>query len=143
MEAGKAGLFFCVFYKLFLFVLGRMCYTRSVLSANVRGFWLKMDDMDRMCLVMKDGFLKAAALSPALRVADCAYNAGQIVSALQECAGRGIKLAVFPELALTGYTCGDLFFQQALQQAALQGLARVLQASEGLDLIAQIGRAHV
>lgn len=88
---------------------------------------------------MKDGFLKAAALSPALRVADCAYNAGQIVSALQECAGRGIKLAVFPELALTGYTCGDLFFQQALQQAALQGLARVLQASEGLDLIALVG----
>ena len=88
---------------------------------------------------MKDGFLKAAALSPALRVADCAYNAGQIVSALQECAGRGIKLAVFPELALTGYTCGDLFFQQALQQAALQGLAQILQASEGLDLIALVG----
>ena len=88
---------------------------------------------------MKDGFLKAAALSPALRVADCAYNAGQIAAALQACAGRGIKLAVFPELALTGYTCGDLFFQQALQQAALQGLARVLQASEGLDLIALVG----
>ena len=88
---------------------------------------------------MKDGFLKAAALSPALRVADCAYNAGQIVSALQACAGRGIKLAVFPELALTGYTCGDLFFQQALQQAALQGLAQILQASEGLDLIALVG----
>ena len=44
------GPFFCVFYKLFLFVLGRMCYTRGVLSANVRGSWLKMDDMDRMCL---------------------------------------------------------------------------------------------
>ena len=88
---------------------------------------------------MKDGFLKAAALSPALRVADCAYNAGQIAAALQACAGRGIKLAVFPELALTGYTCGDLFFQQALQQAALQGLAQILQASEGLDLIALVG----
>ena len=88
---------------------------------------------------MKDGFLKAAALSPALRVADCAYNAGQIAASLQACAGRGIKLAVFPELALTGYTCGDLFFQQALQQAALQGLAQILQASEGLDLIALVG----
>ena len=88
---------------------------------------------------MKDGFLKAAALSPALRVADCAYNAGQIAAALQACAGHGIKLAVFPELALTGYTCGDLFFQQALQQAALQGLAQILQASEGLDLIALVG----
>ena len=88
---------------------------------------------------MKDGFLKAAALSPALRVADCAYNAGQMVSALNDCAARGVKLAVFPELALTGYTCGDLFFQQALQQAALQGLAQILQASEGLDLIALVG----
>ena len=88
---------------------------------------------------MKDGFLKAAALSPALRVADCAYNAGQIAEAMQACAGRGIKLAVFPELALTGYTCGDLFFQQALQQAALQGLAQILQASKGLDLIALVG----
>ena len=88
---------------------------------------------------MKDGFLKAAALSPALRVADCAYNAGQIAEAMQACAGRGVKLAVFPELALTGYTCGDLFFQQALQQAALQGLAQILQASEGLDLIALVG----
>ena len=69
---------------------------------------------------MKDGFLKAAALSPALRVADCAYNAGQIAEQMAQCAARGVKLAVFPELALTGYTCGDLFFQQALQQALLR-----------------------
>ena len=88
---------------------------------------------------MKDGFLKAAALSPALRVADCAYNAGQIVSALNDCARRGVKLAVLPELALTGYTCGDLFFQQALQQAALAGLGEILRASEGLDLVTLVG----
>ncbi len=88
---------------------------------------------------MKDGFLKAAALSPALRVADCAYNAGQIVSALNDCARRGVKLAVLPELALTGYTCGDLFFQQALQQAALAGLGEILRASKGLDLVALVG----
>ena len=88
---------------------------------------------------MKDGFLKAAALSPALRVADCAYNAGQMVSALNDCAARGVKLAVFPELALTGYTCGDLFFQQALQQAALDGLAQMLAASAPLDLVGLVG----
>ena len=88
---------------------------------------------------MKDGFLKAAALSPALRVADCAYNAGQMVSALNDCAARGVKLAVFPELALTGYTCGDLFFQQALQQAALRGLGQVLEASREWDLLALVG----
>ena len=88
---------------------------------------------------MKDGFLKAAALSPALRVADCAYNAGRIVEAMRECAARGVKLAVFPELALTGYTCGDLFFQQALQQAALRGLGQVLEASREWDLLALVG----
>ena len=88
---------------------------------------------------MKDGFLKAAALSPALRVADCAYNAGQIVSALKDCAARGVKLAVFPELCLTGYTCGDLFFQQALQQAALEGLDVICKASQSMDLVALVG----
>ena len=56
---------------------------------------------------MKDGFLKAAALSPALRVADCAYNVRQITDALHKAAARGVKLAVFPEFCLTGYTCGD------------------------------------
>lgn len=88
---------------------------------------------------MKDGFLKAAALSPALRVADCAYNAGRIVEAMRECAARQVKMAVFPELALTGYTCGDLFFQQALQQAALRGLDQVLEASREWDLLALVG----
>lgn len=54
-------------------------------------------------------FLKAAALSPALRVADCAYNTRQILTELRAAAARGVKLAVFPEFCLTGYTCGDLF----------------------------------
>ena len=51
---------------------------------------------------MKDGFLKAAALSPALRVADCTYNVRQITDALHKAAARGVKLAVFPEFCLTG-----------------------------------------
>ena len=53
---------------------------------------------------MKDGFLKAAAFSPALRVADCTYNAQQILADVQAAAARGVKLAVFPEFCLTGYT---------------------------------------
>ena len=67
---------------------------------------------------MKDGFLKAAALSPALRVADCTYNVRQITDALHKAAARGVKLAVFPEFCLTGYTCGDLFLQRTLQTDA-------------------------
>ena len=88
---------------------------------------------------MKDGFLKAAALSPALRVADCAYNTQQILAQLREAAGRGVKLAVFPEFCLTGYTCGDLFLQRTLQQGALTGLQSVLDASKELDVVALVG----
>ena len=88
---------------------------------------------------MKDGFLKAAALSPALRVADCVYNAGQIVRELQAAAARGVKLAVFPEFCLTGYTCGDLFLQHTLQQGALEGLQTVLDVSRELDTVALVG----
>ena len=88
---------------------------------------------------MKDGFLKAAALSPALRVADCAYNTRQILTELRAAAARGVKLAVFPEFCLTGYTCGDLFLQRTLQQGALTGLQELLDASRELDTVALVG----
>ena len=88
---------------------------------------------------MKAGFLKAAALSPSLRVADCNYNASQIVSQLQDAAARGVRLAVFPEFCLTGYTCGDLFLQRTLQQGALDALQTVLDASRELDVVALVG----
>ena len=88
---------------------------------------------------MKDGFLEAAALSPALRVADFGYNTDQILNQLRDCAQRGVKLAVFPEFCLTGYTCGDLFLQRTLQQGALEGLGRILEARAGLDQVALVG----
>ncbi|MCI2047219.1 MAG: NAD(+) synthase [Faecalibacterium sp.] len=88
---------------------------------------------------MQYGFIRAAALSPALRVADCRYNALQIVQAMQQAEAQGIQLAVFPELCLTGYTCGDLFLQRTLQQGAEQGLRTLLQASAALNLVAVAG----
>ena len=88
---------------------------------------------------MKDGFLKAAAFSPALRVADCTYNAQQILAALRDAAARGVKLAVFPEFCLTGYTCGDLFLQRPLQQGALTALQTLLDESRELDTVALVG----
>ena len=88
---------------------------------------------------MIHGFLKACTVSPALRVADCAFNTQQTIAAMQRAAADGVQLAVFPELGLTGYTCGDLFFQQPLQRAAARGLAAVLEASAGLDLVALVG----
>ena len=88
---------------------------------------------------MIHGFLKACTVSPALRVADCAFNTQQTIAAMRRAAADGAQLAVFPELGLTGYTCGDLFFQQPLQRAAAKGLAAVLEASAGLDLVALVG----
>ena len=88
---------------------------------------------------MIHGFLKACTVSPALRVADCAFNTQQTIAAMQRAAADGVQLAVFPELGLTGYTCGDLFFQQPLQRAAVKGLAAVLEASADLDLVALVG----
>lgn len=60
---------------------------------------------------MKDGFLKTAAATPAIRLADCAYNAEQILGCMEEARRGGVKLLVLPELCITGYTCGDLFLQ--------------------------------
>ena len=58
------------------------------------------------------GFVRAAVISPELRVADVAFNTQAIIAALREAAGQGCRLAVFPELCITGYSCGDLFYQR-------------------------------
>ena len=83
---------------------------------------------------MIHGFIRACAVSPALRVADCAYNARMTIEAMQRAAKSGVQLAVFPELGLTGYTCGDLFLQQPLQKAAEAALCDILDASRELEL---------
>lgn len=88
---------------------------------------------------MHYGFIKACAVSPSLRVADCPYNAQMTIEAMQRAAQSGCQLAVFPELGLTGYTCGDLFLQQPLQKAAEYALHEILKASEPLNLVALVG----
>ena len=67
---------------------------------------------------MIDGFVRIAAITPDLRVADCTGNAAETVRAAQRAAQAGASVAVFPELGLTGYTCGDLFLQDALVHGA-------------------------
>ena len=60
------------------------------------------------------GFLKTAAAIPSVRVADCAYNAGQIIALMEQAEEQHVKVLVLPELCVTGYTCGDLFLQHGL-----------------------------
>lgn len=88
---------------------------------------------------MKDGFIKVAAATPQIRVADCDYNAGQIIALMKEAAGLGVKVMVFPELCVTGYTCGDLFLQPTLLDGAEDALARILEETKELDLVAAVG----
>ncbi len=88
---------------------------------------------------MKDGFLKVAAATPRIRVADCAYNASRVEAMAAEVAENGAALIVFPELCLTAYTCGDLFLQDSLLRGAEQALARVLDASARHAMVMVVG----
>ena len=87
----------------------------------------------------ENGFIRAAAASPALRVADCTYNADQIIGVMREYAEKNVQLLCLPEFALTGYTCSDLFLQDTLLRGAEDGLAAILKASEGLNIVVLVG----
>ena len=74
---------------------------------------------------MKHGFIKTAAMTPKIRVADTGYNADRIIEQIDEAVGNGAKIIVFPELCLTGYTCQDLFWQETLLEGAKEALKRI------------------
>lgn len=88
---------------------------------------------------MNDGFIKTAAASPEIRVADCEYNANKIISLIAEAKMQTVKLLVFPELCVTGYCCHDLFYQPALLNGALEQLSRIVKATEGSDMLTAVG----
>lgn len=88
---------------------------------------------------MKQGFIKVAAVTPKIKVADPHYNAKEIGKGIEEAVRRGAKLIVFPELCLTGYTCGDLFLQEILLTQAREALAEVAAATEDSDALVFVG----
>ena len=88
---------------------------------------------------MKDGFISAACGAPKLRLADCAYNAEQTFGLMRTAEKAGVKVLVLPELGLTGYTCGDLFHQEALIRGAEEALDTVLKATRNLEVITAVG----
>ena len=85
------------------------------------------------------GFVRVAAVTPAMRVADVAYNAARIKEKISECARKGVQIAVFPELALSGYTCSDLFLQPLLLSACLSALQEIAEAEKASGVLAFIG----
>ena len=88
---------------------------------------------------MRDGFIKVAAGTPKIRVADCRYNAEQIFTMMREADKQGVKVLCLPELCLTGYTCGDLFLQDTLLCGAEEGLQTILEATRNLDMVTVLG----
>ena len=88
---------------------------------------------------MRHGFVKVAAATPDIRVADVAYNQEQICRLIDETASEGAKIVVFPELALTGYTCGDLFTQDVLLAQARKAICQVAAATEEKDALIFVG----
>lgn len=85
------------------------------------------------------GFVRVAAAVPMVHVADCAYNAQEVKQQIDEALREGVEVLCFPELTLTGYTCGDLFFTQQLQQNAMAALEDVCNYTRGKALIVLIG----
>ena len=88
---------------------------------------------------MAYGFVKTACVSPKLKVADCKYNAEKIVEAATDAAKNGASVIVFPELSITGYTCGDLFFQKALQRSAENQLTSIIEQTKDMHALIFVG----
>ena len=88
---------------------------------------------------MRQGFVKAAAVTPKIKVADTKYNAELILDMMKESTRQGAKIVVFPELCLTGYTCQDLFLQERLLQGAKDALMKLIKESASLDAIFFVG----
>ena len=88
---------------------------------------------------MKHGFIKVAAVTPKIKVADTKYNAQAICEKLEEAYAGEAKIIVFPELCITGYTCGDLFLQGLLLEEAKQALLQIAKATEGRDALVMVG----
>lgn len=88
---------------------------------------------------MKDGFIKVAACTPEIQVADVDFNVDKIISQLEKCREEGVKVAVFPELCITGYTCQDLFFQNALLDKAMEGVVKIAKTTADSDMLVAVG----
>ena len=88
---------------------------------------------------MRDGFISVACGTPKLRLADCHYNAEQTFTMMRQAEKAGVKLLVLPELGLTGYSCGDLFYQETLLRGAEEALTTVLEATRNLEVVTAVG----
>ncbi len=85
------------------------------------------------------GFVKVAAAIPSVKVADCQYNAAQLIAQIDEAENLGVEIIVFPELGITGYTCGDLFAHELLLSESVTALQSVVTATVGKQCVVLVG----
>ncbi|WP_297676926.1 NAD(+) synthase [uncultured Bacteroides sp.] len=88
---------------------------------------------------MNYGYVRVAAAVPRVKVADCKFNAREIEKEIIIAEGKGVQIIAFPELCITGYTCGDLFAQQLLLEEAEMELMQIINNTRQLDIIAILG----
>jgi len=88
---------------------------------------------------MNYGFVRVAAAIPKLKVANCEYNAVEIIKNAKKAEGQGAQFVVFPELAVTAYTCADLFLQRTLQNESLNSLKTILVETKSLECVIILG----
>ena len=87
-------------------------------------------------MIMKNyGFIRTAAAVPAVRIADTEYNAAEICRLAGEAFDKEVSLVAFPELSLTGYSCGDLFGQTLLVKGAEEGIRKIVEFSRGKSIV--------
>ena len=92
---------------------------------------------------MKQGFVKVAAVTPSIKVADVDHNLKEICRMIDETVENGAKIIAFPELCVTGYTCGDLFSQDILLKKAKEALKEIVAHTEGKDALIFVGLPYV
>lgn len=88
---------------------------------------------------MKYGYVRVAAATPKVKVGDCIYNADKIIDMIKEAKKNNIELLTFPELSLTGYTCGDLFYQNVLIDDAFFQLLRIAEETKNINITSVVG----
>lgn len=88
---------------------------------------------------MRDGFIKVAVASPTMKLADPVRNADEMIALARQANSKGVRLVAFPELSLTGYTCGDLFLQSCLLQSASTQLLRIAEETSNLNVVLVVG----
>ena len=88
---------------------------------------------------MKDGFIKVAAATPKVKVADPEYNTKEIIKIIRQARDEEASLLVLSELAVSGYTCGDLFLQDPLLDESLRGLMEIKRETKGMDMVVIVG----